>query len=105
MSNFIIPLSSLPTITPLAQSGAVQNSQQLGAQNVPFMNYLQDAVTNLAETSAVSQAGLMSMATGGSDDLHTGAIDALKASTAVSYTASLASAAIRAYNELLRMQI
>lgn len=48
---------------------------------------------------------MLDLAVGGSDDLHTGAIAAVKASAAVNYTSSLVSKAISAYNELLRMQI
>ncbi len=105
MSNFIVPLSSLPSISSIADRQAAPKVQGPSGGNMPFVSYLQDAVENLAATSAQSQANLYNLAVGGTDDLHTGAIDALKASTAVSYTTGIASAAIRAYNELLRMQI
>lgn len=105
MSNFIVPLSSLPPISSITDSQAAQKTGKVTGENIPFMNYLQDAVENLAETSAQSQLNMYGLAVGATDDLHTGAIDALKASTAVSYTTGIASAAIRAYNELIKMQI
>jgi hypothetical protein len=45
------------------------------------------------------------LAVGSGDDLHTGALDMIRNSTAVSFTSGLASSVIRAYNELMRIGI
>lgn len=102
MSSFIIPLSSLPAITPL-QSGGAQATQTGGG--VSFANYLQDAIQNVQGATETNQTDMMGLALGQNDDMHTGAIASLKSSLSVNFASGLASAAIRAYNELMRMQI
>ena len=105
MSQFIVPLSNLPTITPIADAKKNDAAQAAAGSQLPFASVLQKAVSDLAASSEVSQEGMYDLAMSNNDDLHTGAIQALKTSTAVSFTAGLTSAAIRAYNELMRMQI
>ena len=107
MSSFIVPLSSLPTISSITDVQGKQglNKQQATGEGVPFADLLQNAFQNLAQTNEVSQAGMYDLATNATDDMHTGAVQALKYSTAVSYASGLASSAISAYNELMRMSI
>ena len=106
LSQFIVPLSNLPTMPSITATQNQQKVQPAGqGGSLPFASLLEDAVKNLAESGEASSAGMYNLALGQTDDLHTGAIQAVKTSTAVSYTAGLTSAAIRAYNELIRMQI
>lgn len=104
MSNFIVPLSSLPSITSIAdqKAGVTKESSISG---LPFADVLQNAMQGIADTKEQSGDSMYNLAIGGSDDLHTGAIDGLKYSTAVSYASGLASNVVRAYNELMRMSI
>lgn len=103
MSNFIVPISSLPTISSIEKPAAAKATQ--AAESLPFMNYLQDAIQNMEASRENSQASTYNLAVGNSDDLHTGAIDSLKYSTAVNFASGLTSSVIRAYNELVRMQL
>lgn len=105
MSDFIVPVGSLPTISSIGDTQTKQNAQNVAGNNLPFANILSDAIQNLQGTSETSQTNMYSLAVGGSDDMHTGAIDAVKNGVAVSYASGLTSAAIRAYNELMRMQV
>lgn len=105
MSNFIVPMGSLPTVQGIGGTGTTQPAQGTSEGGVPFSDFLKDAMQDVAATSVTAQDTMLSLALGNSDDLHTGAIAGVKASTAVSYTASLVNTAIRAYNELMRMQL
>lgn len=103
MSNFIVPISSLPTVSSISdKKSTLSKGDNAG---LPFEDILKDAVQTLAETGDQSSENMYSLAVGANDDLHTQAIEAVKYSTAVSYTSGLVSSAIRAYNELMRMQI
>lgn len=105
MSEFIIPMGSLPSITSLSDIKQGQGLQDALKNNIPFADYLQDALSNVAETTAASESGMEDLAFGATDDLHTGSIQAVKTSTAVSYATALISRAIASYNEIIRMQI
>ncbi len=103
MSMFIVPMSSLPSISSLSNEGIqVAPTQGNGAS---FADFFESAVQDLAVAGAESQATMYDLALGGSDDLHNGAIAAVKSSTSINFTSSLISAAIGSYNELMRMQI
>ncbi len=102
MSNFIVPLSSLPPVASLGGAGAAKAN---ALEGLPFADMLKDALANVTASGEQSKASLYNLAVGGSDDLHTGAIDALKNSTAISYASGIASSVVRAYSELMRMQI
>ena len=103
MSNFIVPIGNLPTISTIAEKNAA--AKPAAESNIPFASFLQNAMANVVETKAASDATTYGLAMGDNDDLHTGAINSLKFSTAVSYASSVTSSVIRAYNELLKMQI
>lgn len=106
MSNFIIPMSSLPTISSVTDlkgkdslaGGAVGGS-------VPFADMLQKAFDDMSTTGAQSSENRYNLALGNSDDMHTTAIDSLKYSTAVSFASGVTRSVVNAYNELLRMNI
>lgn len=105
MSAFIIPMGNLPSLQSLQQVSKQQETQTAGHAGMPFGNLLENAMNNLAETGEVNQQNIYSLAMGQNDDLHTGSIAALKSSVAVNFASSLTSSAIKAYNELMRMQI
>lgn len=102
MSNFIIPISSLPSIQSIAQPKV---AGQNPVQGLPFADILQNAIGDMAAAGQKSEQSTYNLAVGGSDDLHSGVIDGLKYRTAINYASNLASSAVRAYNELMRMQI
>ena len=102
MSQFIVPLSNLPSITAIADKRVTSKSV---LSDVPFADVLKDAVDSMVGAGETKQTDMYNLAMGQTDDLHTVAIDAVKSSTAVSFVSGLASAAIRAYNELMRMNI
>lgn len=105
MSSFIIPMSSLPSITSISEPKTSQPTQNQGNGNVPFADFLQKAMADTAQTGQTAQSTMLGLALGDTDDLHTGAISAVKSSTAINFTSSLVSTAIRSYNELMRMQV
>lgn len=104
MSNFIVPMSSLPSITSLTEAKQPNVLNNVSG-NIPFSDYLSDALQNVVSTTADTQSGMLDLALGDTDDLHTGAIEAVKTTTAVNYATSLVSKAIQSYNEIIRMQI
>lgn len=104
MSAFIVPMGSLPSITSLGATKATQGAAKTTGEG-DFSSILQNAFNNLTATSVTAGDTMLDLAMGGSDDLHTGAIAAVKSSTAINYTSSLVSKAISAYNELMRMSI
>lgn len=103
MSQFIVPLTSLPTLPSITETKSQQGAQSEG--QVPFASLLSEAVQNLEASSELSREGMYDLALGQNDDLHTGAVQALKTSTAVNFTAGLTRSVINAYNELMRMQV
>lgn len=105
MSNFIIPMGSLPSISSLSQISPAQQSQGNGEDEADFAGILQRAFEDMNETGPASQASMMNLALGASDDLHTGSIAAVKSSTAINFASSLVSTAITAYKELMQMQV
>ncbi len=105
MSNFIVPMTSLPSVGSLSSLQGQQNMQTNSVGTGSFEDLLQTALQNVGTTSEVSDGTMLDLAVGGSDDLHTGAIASVKSSVSVSFASNLTSAAIRAYNELMRMQI
>lgn len=105
---FIVPLSQISTIFPTGEvSSSPQNPAAPGGAvaSVPFASMLKDAMQTVEETRAVSSQNSVDLALGNMDDLHTMQIASTKASTAVEFTVGLASRALSAYNEILRMQI
>lgn len=105
MSNFIVPISSLPTLSSLGDVQGKQDLHKTNTAGVPFADMLSNAFADLTQTGATAQKDMYSLAVGGTDDLHTSSVDAVKSGVAVSFASSLTSAAIRAYNELMRMQV
>ncbi|MEG0306204.1 MAG: flagellar hook-basal body complex protein FliE [Oscillospiraceae bacterium] len=105
----IVPLSSLPPITPLFDINKVdgQNVQsQQATSGVPvFGSILKDAIANLEQTQAVSQQDSYDLALGKTDDLHTVQINAMKASAAVELAAGITSRALGAYKEIMQTQL
>ncbi|MDL2293600.1 flagellar hook-basal body complex protein FliE [Ruminococcaceae bacterium OttesenSCG-928-D13] len=104
MSEFIVPIQGLPSIASITEQSG-QKNQKLSGGNLPFADMLQQAVNNLAQTADNNQANTHQLAVGGSDDLHTGAIDAVKYNSAVTYTSGMVNSVIRAYNQLIQMSI
>lgn len=104
MSNFIIPLSSLPTVSSIDRQ-APANTAATVTSGLPFADYLQNALGDMVQAGDTARSSTYSLAMGASDDLHTGAIDSLKYSTAVNFASGLTSSVIKAYNELIKMQI
>ena len=105
MSNFIVPMGSLPSISSLSSLPSLQKTQDGAADGADFAGILQRAFESVDETGATSQATMMNLALGASDDLHTGAIAAVKSSTAINFASSLVSTAISSYKELMAMQV
>lgn len=104
MSNFIVPIQSMPTIASITEQGAGKTAKA-ATGDIPFADVLKNAVENIQQTGTNSQDSMYDLAVGGTDDLHSGAIDMLKNSTAVTYATGVTSSVIRAYNELIKMSI
>lgn len=105
MSAFIVPMGSLPSITSVGGTQAKTQGTTGTGQGDEFAGLLQDAFKNMESTGVTAKDTMLDLALGGSDDLHTGAIASVKSSTAINYTSSLVSAAIKAYNDLMRISI
>ncbi len=105
MSDFIVPMGSLPSISSLSKLPSLQQTQGNSEEGADFASILQRAFEDMGVTGAASQDTMMNLALGASDDLHTGAIAAVKSSTAINFASSLVSTAISSYKELMAIQI
>ena len=105
MSNFIVPMSSLPSISSISSLQNQQSSPKIGQVGAPFADLLQEAIANVAQTRQTTQTDMLGLALGSTDDFHNGSIAAVKSAAAVDFASGLVSTAIRSYNELMRMQI
>ena len=101
---FIIPLSQVSSLFPTGEAQGAAGATQTQA-TVPFADMLKDAMRTMQETRAVANEDSVNLALGQTDDLHTMQINSVKAATAVEFTTGLASRALSAYNEIIRMQI
>lgn len=102
---YIVPLSHLPSITPLEQTQKTTPAAAAGSSVPVFGDILKDAMQNMQETQAASKQDSYNLALGNTDDLHTIQINSMKASAAVELTAGLTSRAINAYKEILQTQL
>ena len=98
---FIIPLSQLPSVFSQGTSTGAATQQN----SVPFVDVLRESIANMRELRAKSDQDSVDLALGNMDDLHTMGINATKAAAATTFTTQLATRAISAYNEIIRMQI
>lgn len=101
MSDFIVPISGLPSIASITE----KQQPKAITDGLPFEDILKGAIENMTVTGENSQDSMYELALGGSDDLHSGAIDMLKYNTSVSFTSAVVSNVVKAYNELMRMGI
>lgn len=97
---FIVPLSQLPSVFP--QEAPQSQTQK---SSVPFVDMLRDSYLNMQEMRATADQDSVDLALGNTDNLHTMGINATKAAAATTFTAQLATRAITAYNEIIRMQV
>lgn len=104
MSNFIIPMSSLPSISSITDLQGKQGGK-IGASGDGFAGMLQNAMGDLVKGSETTSKSMYDLAVGANDDLHTGAIESLKYSASVSYVSGVTRAVINSYNELMRMAL
>lgn len=100
---FIVPFSQLPSIFPQAE--AAQKPAQPQGGSVPFVDMLRESFANMQETRAASAQDGVSLAMGEVEDLHTMGINNFKAGAATTFASQLATRAISAYNEIIRMQV
>lgn len=108
MSDFIVPLGSLPSIGSIGSIGTGDTTATGGTDgtsNIPFSEILQQAMGDMIGTNSTSEESMYGLALGGDDDLHTGAIASVKASTSINYTSGLVSSAVKAYQELMRISL
>lgn len=103
---YMIPFSQLPSIFPSQQSD-VEPSSAIGKSraNVPFVDMLRDSLANMQELRGIADQDSVDLALGNTEDLHTLGINAAKASVATTFTTQVATRALNAYNEILRMQV
>lgn len=105
MSEFIVPMGNLPTVASIGQTQGTIGAKQGGEEASAFEDILQSALADMTGAGETAQSTMMDLALGGSDDLHSGAIASIKNTTAISFTSNMVSSAIRAYNDLMKMQI
>lgn len=101
---FIVPLSTLPAITPIKpmETGAnpVENGQKSG-----FGSIFEEALTNARETQKVADEDSMKVALGQTDNLAQVMINSAKASTATQMAVELTARAVSSYKEIMQMQV
>lgn len=110
MANFIQPISSIQPLQPLEPlkfQGSSETTEASGSviNRLPFVNYLQDAVSNLQQAEKVSKTDAYNLAMGNTDDLSGIMINSAKYATALEYTVQLSSRIVSAYKEIMQMQV
>ncbi len=101
---YIVPLSGLEGLAPIAPEGEKSPAAQSSA-DAPFAQLLKEAVENLQEVQKASELDAYNLAFGDTTDLHNVTIQAAMQQTAIEMTVQLASRAVSAYKEVLQMQI
>lgn len=101
---FIVPITPMQITAEIQKTNAVQQVNET-ASGASFSNLFQSAIDQLKEAEAVTQQDAKDLAMGNADDLHTIMINSTKYATALELTVQLASKAVNAYNEIMRMQI
>lgn len=102
---FIVPLSQLPAISPMGEDTLAKAAPQPAVSGAPFVDIFKEAFQNMQETRAVADEDSVKLALGQMDNLHLAQINASKASVATDFAVGLASRALTAYNEIIRMQV
>ncbi len=102
---FIVPITPMPSIASLEETLKVSQPVQSAGSALPFSEVFRQAIETVQETQAISQQDAYDLAMGKSDDLHTVMINSEKAVTAIEMTVQLATRALAAYNEIMRMQV
>lgn len=99
---FIVPISQLPSISPVTESAKVSESASIGSS---FENVLNSAIQRLEDVQSISDNDSIDLALGRSDDLHSIQINTMKATAAIELTASITSKVLSAYKEILNLQL
>lgn len=103
---FIVPISQMPSPQSIGLTAPVETPAQTeNGAKLPFADVFQAALDNVRETQAASAQDAYDLSMGNIDDLHTVMIQSEKAATAIELTTQLASRAVNAYNEIIRMQV
>ena len=94
----IIPISSMPVITPASPAAAPKNA-------LPFQNVFEQALKDVEETQQVKTADSYALATGDVDDIAQVMINTEKADIAVQMLVQMRNKILDAYSEIMRMNI
>ena len=94
----IIPISSMPVMTPAASAAAAKNA-------LPFQNVFEQALKDVEETQQIKTADSYALATGDVDDIAQVMINTEKADIAVQMLVQMRNKILDAYSEIMRMNI
>jgi len=107
--RFIMLIDNFPHIQPIRNINSSLNPQQQAqAARVPgavFTDALQNAINNIRELSAISNAERTRVLLGETDDLHTSLIASQRSGLAQDLFMQQRNRLMEAYSEILRMQI
>ena len=100
--------TSLPNVSsaiPKTQGLFTNNLNQGKTQGVPFSEYFDEAVANVAGSDYVDKSTNIGLVTGTLDDLHTATIAAAKADIMLNLTVQVRNKMVESYQEIMRMQM
>lgn len=98
----IIPISSMPVMTP----PALPDSRSAAAESgMSFLSIFQQALENVEETNAVKERNSMALAAGDVDNIAQVMIDSEKAQLAVSMLVEMRNKVLDAYSEIMRISL
>ena len=100
---FIVPITPIHGLSELNSVGKVSAEQ--GAAQIPFSNFLQDAIANVKETSAVEATDAYNLATGQVDELHNLGINQQKAYLSLQLLQSVRNKVLDSYKEIMNMGV
>ncbi len=101
---FITPMMRMPSIEETKDTNAVAAIGE-GGSSVPFADVFGSIIEQQQQAQAISQQDAVDLAFGNIDDLHNLSINSERSAAAIELTVQMATRALAAYNEIIKMQI
>ncbi len=101
---FIVPISQMPSIDQIKATQATPEIES-SSSGIPFADVFKDVLAEQQATQALATQDSIDLAIGNIDNLHEVSINGERATAALELTVQMATRALSAYNEILRIQI
>ena len=105
---FIVPISSMSSISSVKPLGINKSSEMNGAEqtaSIGFKDVFNQVIGDVEQTENAASQDAYNLSIGKTDDLHTMMIDAAKADLALQTMVQLRNKMIEAYTEVMRINL